>query len=106
MVVRRILPKPLPNRYVPPKSGITSFAYKYSFTTLPSTITVKHNLDSDNLALTIIDNNNDANYLTSYIILDPNTIIVYGTDKIDTNIFTINVFANKSISILKQDEIG
>ena len=106
MVVRRILPKPLANRYVPPKSGITSFAYRYDFTILPNTVTVKHNLDTTNLAINIVDANNDGNYLTTYSVIDSNTITVYGIDKIDTNVFTVNVFANTNVSILRQDQIG
>jgi hypothetical protein len=106
MVVRRILPKPLPKRYVPPKAGLTTFGYRYDFTTLPNSITVSHNLDSTNVSITIIDSNNDGNYLTSYEILDSNRIRVYGIDKINTNIFTLNVYANTNVAILVEDQIG
>jgi len=88
----------LPKRYV--QSRIPeSVSYNYTFTTLPSELTINHGLDTSDIALYIIDNNGDRNYLTSFSVLSKNAIRVYGTDKIDTNIFTITLISNMKTPI-------
>lgn len=97
--------KGLPNRYIQPKSGRNSYSVRYELVTLPEYVVLKHNLHTEHIGITITDNNNNSQYLTSFSVNDENSITIYGINWIDTNVFTVNVFANYNTEIIRQDEI-
>jgi len=88
----------LPKRYVEPKVP-TSVSFTYTYTNLPSDLTINHGLNTSDIAVFIIDNNGDRNYLTSYNVLSKNSIRIFGTDKIDTNVFTVTLIGNYRLPI-------
>lgn len=104
----------LPAKYLPPPNtpgGPTiggdcrsySAVYTYEQTDVPEQLSVNHNLnvvDINTMAITLKDDNGDNNYLTSFDVVNKDTINVYGVNKMDTRKFTITVFVDTAIPVV------
>jgi hypothetical protein len=94
----------LPAKYLPPPNtpgGPTitgnkkSYSAVYSYaSSVPEFVEISHNLDANDVGLFLKDDNGDYSYLTSYDVVDSNTIKLYGIDRMNTPKFTVTVFAD------------